>query len=197
MHVGGIACDVNDSNASDFGQWPCEEEDDMFTDEDRELLRDVREQLAGYPGRQVGVFPGWETITFGEEPRQLTAVDMLREVHRQEQAALSLDGRPAGDVDNALGHLLSLRAELRHARAEISALTAAVAALAANENLTVAQITDIVQQAVSDHVQLTAVPEDTDLDDPDDLDDPEAAGDPAGEAAGAEGEEPQGAPAAG
>ncbi|MCP2165437.1 glycoside hydrolase domain-containing protein [Goodfellowiella coeruleoviolacea] len=41
VYVGGIACDVNDSNASDFGQWPYEEDDMPLSDEDVNRIADA------------------------------------------------------------------------------------------------------------------------------------------------------------
>ncbi|MCP2168141.1 DUF1906 domain-containing protein [Goodfellowiella coeruleoviolacea] len=41
VHVAGVACDVNDSNANDFGQWPYEEDDMPLSDEDVNRIADA------------------------------------------------------------------------------------------------------------------------------------------------------------
>jgi len=80
------------------------------------MLEIVFNQLTGCvePDKWDGA--GWPTERHGvaakDQPR-FTMVDFLRQIDRQLNSALDLAGRPGRDSDNELGHLLSLRAELR------------------------------------------------------------------------------------
>ena len=78
----------------------------------------------GVANTEVDKYPGWPTLTHGNgEPRNLTMVDMVREIHRQVQATIATGGRPAAyDLpDDLLGHVLSLRAEVAKLSDEIKA----------------------------------------------------------------------------
>lgn len=52
--------------------------DDMFSDEDRKLLQEVREQLAGEGGTKSGVWPGW--LSWVDQKTRLTTLDFIRAV---------------------------------------------------------------------------------------------------------------------
>lgn len=103
-----------------------QEEADMDTQQDARLRRVEHalellvRQVCGeaatienpFPGAAVG---GWPTDRlYGSPQERLTLIMFLQRIDRQLNSGLSLEGRPGGDIDNAFGHLASVRAELHN-----------------------------------------------------------------------------------
>lgn len=89
-------------------------------------VQTIATQIGG-PGWAAGKW-GWPTIRYSSNQETLSVVDLLREIDRQLNSAISLTGRPGGDSDNDFGHLLSLRAEVHTLAAKLDAVAAKVGA---------------------------------------------------------------------
>ncbi len=93
----------------------------------RDTMRFVADQLGG-PGWRKGDWgwPDWRVANgIASDDVKLTLLDYLRSIDRQVNSGVGLAGRPGGDTDTELGHLLSLRAELRGMLARIEAIVVA------------------------------------------------------------------------
>lgn len=129
-----------------------------LTDDEQRLMfnqtRELHQQLISQTAADtVGDWSGWPTAD--GSGRSLTGLDFLRESHRELNQRLDLGGRPGGDKDTLLGHVLSTRAELRAALATIAGMQTAVTALAKNPAITPEQIKADIDQAVAQHIQIT------------------------------------------
>jgi N-acetylmuramoyl-L-alanine amidase len=111
------------------------EDDDMDDEQDARLRRveagltTVLQQLAGpgatleqpWPGEAKG--SGWPHRRYNhDQPARLTLVDYLREIDRQLNSGLDLENRPSQGLDDAWGHVLSMRAEVFTELQEIRAM---------------------------------------------------------------------------
>ncbi|MGH7954747.1 MAG: N-acetylmuramoyl-L-alanine amidase [Gloeomargaritales cyanobacterium] len=91
-------------------------EDDMATvpqtewNQVRDAVNLLLQELRGPGGK------GWDSFRVTNKAT-LTTVDFIRSIDRETNQQLNLDGRPYGDTDSLLGHILSTRAELRKAAA--------------------------------------------------------------------------------
>lgn len=97
-------------------------EDDMDAVQDARLRRVERalevlvKQVCGEAATIEQPFPsGWPTMRYNAPQEQLTMVMFLQRIDRQLNSVLDLTARPGGLSDDAWGHLLSLRAEVRAA----------------------------------------------------------------------------------
>ncbi len=93
----------------------------------RDTMRFIADQLGG-PGWRKGEWgwPDWRVPNgAASDDVKLTLLDYLRVIDRQVNSGVDLAGRPGGDNDTELGHLLSLRAELRGMLARIEAIVKA------------------------------------------------------------------------
>lgn len=79
----------------------------------RELARKVDVIFAQLTGDTGNGEWGWPTWRYSENNERLTVVDYLRSLDREFRSAFTLDNRPGGDSDSAVGHILSERAEVR------------------------------------------------------------------------------------
>jgi GH25 family lysozyme M1 (1,4-beta-N-acetylmuramidase) len=119
------------------------------------------QQLMG-PGYTVGQAqpaPGWPGWRYGYDVSQ-TVVDMLRSIDRQTGSLLDLDGRPLPPehVDNELGQVLSIRAEVAELAAKVDALvtptdSAGLAAQLAATQAAVAQLSTALTALAAQHPQ--------------------------------------------
>jgi hypothetical protein len=94
-----------------------------------DLLGMVNAIYAQMSGDEDGPGPdgwGWPSKRFDGGP-DLTIVDSLREVDREVNSRIGLDGRPGPDEDKLLGHVVSLRAELRALRSDVTTRLAKLA----------------------------------------------------------------------
>lgn len=109
--VGGVVCDVNEAETTDFGQWDyfVQEEPDV-TPEQEAVLHDIQVQLRG-PG-----LAGWPQLGTDEAGRNRTLVDGVAAAL---QRIAELEGESA-----------ALRAQVAELRTEISELEATTAELA-------------------------------------------------------------------
>jgi D-alanyl-D-alanine carboxypeptidase len=89
------------------------------------LLRTINTQLTGDTDGSGPDGWGWPSWRYGSG-KDLTLVDLLRSIDRETGSAFTLDGRPGGDTDSVVGHVLSLRAEIRALAAELAAALAAL-----------------------------------------------------------------------
>ncbi len=114
---------------------------DAEQNEVRDAVRFIADQLGG-PGWRKGEW-GWPDWRFpngvAADDVKLTLLDYVRSIDRQANSGLDLENRPGGDRDNELGHLLSLRAELRGMLARIEAI---VVANRAQLNVEVSSVAD-------------------------------------------------------
>lgn len=126
--------DMNWRRAGVAGITPRNQEDnDMTPEESARLARVERglltlvQQMCGpgatldqpFPGPDGG--GGWPTQRYNVEPSRLTLVMFAQEIDRQLNSVLDLTDRPGADGDNAWGHDLSARAEVRDNLAELRA----------------------------------------------------------------------------
>ncbi len=100
---------------------------DAEQNEVRDTLRFVADQLGGVGWRRGDWgWPDWRPSNgTAADDVKLTMLDYLRAIDRQVNSGVNLAGRPGGDTDTELGHLLSLRAELRGMLDRIEAIVVA------------------------------------------------------------------------
>ncbi|WP_052280978.1 DUF1906 domain-containing protein [Nocardia vulneris] len=107
--VGGVVCDVNVAETTDFGQWDSGQEGGDVTPEQEAVLRDIQIQLRG-PG-----LAGWPQLGTDAEGRKRTMVDGLA-------AALAR-------IDELEGEVGELRTEISELEATTADLVEQVARL--------------------------------------------------------------------
>lgn len=92
----------------------------------RNTLRFIADQLGG-PGWRQGKWgwPDWRLPNGStSDDVTLTLLDYVRSIDRQVNSKANMAGRPGGGVDDELGHLLSLRAELQSLLGKVNDLVA-------------------------------------------------------------------------
>ncbi|MBF6205461.1 DUF1906 domain-containing protein [Streptomyces gardneri] len=109
--VGGVRCDVNKAETTDFGQWDfVEREDPDVTPEQEEVLRDIQIQLRG-PG-----LSGWPQLGADADGRNRTLVDGLAAA----LARIATLERETAELRTQVGELRIEISELEATTAELT-----------------------------------------------------------------------------
>jgi hypothetical protein len=121
-----------DNLARNLKDTPQEEEDDMFTDEDRKMLKAVRD----------GWFVGGDSTKY-KQPWQNLIDDIPRRIWDTQ-----ITGRPGGPV-RAIQELANVRTDTLELKAAVAGLTEAVKQLATGQGLDPALITNTINDAIT------------------------------------------------
>ncbi|MFI5542078.1 glycoside hydrolase domain-containing protein, partial [Nocardia sp. NPDC051900] len=115
VRVDGVPCDVNEALTDDYGQWSGGIELVSYDTEentmDADIIRDIREQLAGLGAREEG-YPGWLQLGQNPDGSNRTLVDGLA-------AALAEIGELKGTVDGLKATVEGLAAKVTGAAGEV------------------------------------------------------------------------------